>query len=174
MDVDLVQRGVALRTRTVVAVALLSRGRLAARPGLSHCRWVAALNGVVMSFDSVRVTFLSRRVLVVRVVVSVRVTAVAVSDVVEENKAYEVRRKTQGTDNEHQHGLRNLLRLYKSLNRFEEDGETESNEENAVDERAQCLCALPLYVVSPPFCSKRQNYSHRRCTSWSLTSRLPP
>jgi hypothetical protein len=135
---------------------------------------VTALNGVVMSFDSVRVAFLSRRVLVVRVVVSVRMTAVAVSDVVEENKAHEVRRKTQGTDNEHQHGLRNLLGLYESLDRFEEDGETESNEENAVDEGAQRLCALPLCVVSPPFCSQRRNYSHRRCTSWSSTSRLPP
>lgn len=109
---------------------------------------MAALYSVVVSLDSVGVALLSRRVLVMRMVVSVGMAAVAVSDIVEENKTHEVRRKTQRTNNEYQQGLRNLLGFHESLNRFEEDGEAESDKEHAVYESAQRLCALPLYIVS--------------------------
>lgn len=44
--------------------------------------------------------------------------------------------------------MRDLLRLDESLDGFEKDGEAEGDEEDAVDESTQCLCALPLPVVS--------------------------
>ena len=40
------------------------------------------------------------------------------------------------------------MRLDESLDRFEEDGETEGDEENAVDEGTQCFRTLPLSTVS--------------------------
>jgi hypothetical protein len=95
-----------------------------------HIRNIAALirNRVVVRIDTVRMSLFSMRVFVV----SVRMTAMAV--VVEKEETADVRQETAGTDDEDDLGVGDVLWLDKSLDGFEEDGETERDEEDAVDE----------------------------------------
>jgi D-alanine-D-alanine ligase-like ATP-grasp enzyme len=65
-----------------------------------------------------RVALLGMRVFVV----PVRVAAVAM--VVEKEETDDVRQETAGTDDENDHGMRDVLRFDESLDGFEEDGET--------------------------------------------------
>jgi hypothetical protein len=79
---------------------------------------------VIVRFNSVRMALLSMRVLIT---VPVRVTSwsMAMPYIVEEYKTNEVRGETEGTNNENELGLRNLLRFDESLDGFEEDRETQ-------------------------------------------------
>jgi hypothetical protein len=89
-----------------------------------------------------RVALLGMRVFVV----PVRVAAVAM--VVEKEKTADVRQETAGADDEDDLGVGDVLWLDEPLDRFEEDGETERDEEDAVDERTQSFGTLPLRAVS--------------------------
>jgi hypothetical protein len=81
---------------------------------------------VIVCLDAMRMTFLGMRVLVARTV-GMATRSVAVSDVVKQHKTDNVRGKTEGSDYKDELGLRYLLRLDKSLNGFEEDGQTEGD-----------------------------------------------
>jgi hypothetical protein len=97
---------------------------------------------VVVRIDTVRMSLFSMRVFVV----SVRMTAMTV--VVEKEKTADVRQETAGADDEDDLGVGDVLWLDEPLDRFEEDGETERDEEDAVDERTQSFGTLPLRAVS--------------------------
>jgi hypothetical protein len=83
---------------------------------------------VVVRIDAMRMSFFSVRVLVV----PVRMTAVTV--VVEEEETAYVRQETARADDEDDLGVGDVLWLDESLDGFEKDGETERDEEDAVDE----------------------------------------
>lgn len=121
---------------------------------------------VVVRLDSVRMSLLGVRVLIAS---SVRVTAwaVAVTDVVEEYEADEVRGKTEGANYKHKLGLRDFLGLDKALDGFEEDGETQCDQEHAIYECTQGFCTLPLSRVSTVSHAIAMLYSHHMCTSSS-------
>jgi hypothetical protein len=70
--------------------------------------------------------------------VSVGMAAVAVSAVsviVEKEETHDVRCQSKGADNEHEFWLRDFLWFDESLDRFQEDGETQRDKEHTVDER---------------------------------------
>ena len=60
----------------------------------------------------------------------------AVSMVVEEEQTDDVRCETKRTDDKDKLRVRDFLRLDKALDGFEEDGETKSDKEDAVDKSA--------------------------------------
>lgn len=101
---------------------------------------------MVMRIDAVRVSLLGVRVCVVSVGMTVRMAAVTV--VVEEEETDDVGQETAGTDDENDDGVGNVLRLDESLDSLEEDGETQRDKEDAVDEGTQGFRALPLLQVS--------------------------
>ena len=63
---------------------------------------------------------------------SVRVSTVAMTVVVEKKQAEDVRCQTEATDDKYEFWVRDLLGFDKALNRVEEDGEAEGNEADAV------------------------------------------
>ena len=83
---------------------------------------------MVVRIDAMRMSLFSVRVFVV----TVRVTAVAV--VVEEKETDDVREETAGADDEDDYGVGDFLWFDESLDGFEEDGETECDEKDTVDE----------------------------------------
>lgn len=137
------------------------------------CMVVRMVVCVIVCLDAMRMTFLGMGVLVARTV-GVATRSVAVSDVVKQHETDNVRGKTKGSDDQDELGLRYLLRLDESLNSFEEDGQTEGDQEDAVDESTERLCALPLHSVSIYLAAVKFMYLLRRCTSWSWSSRLRP
>jgi hypothetical protein len=73
----------------------------------------------------------------VSVAMAVRVTAVTVAAmavVVEEEETDDVGGETETSYNQHKLRVADFLRLDETLNRFKEDGETQSDEEDAVDQ----------------------------------------
>lgn len=73
----------------------------------------------------------------VRMTVTVGVTAVAVTAmamVVEEEKTDDVGGKTETSYNQHKLRVANFLRLDETLNSFKEDGKTQGDEEDTVDQ----------------------------------------
>lgn len=66
----------------------------------------------------------------------------------EEEETDDVGSKTERANDENEFGMGNFLRFDKSLDGFEKDGKTESDEEYAVDESTERLSALPLSAVS--------------------------
>jgi hypothetical protein len=80
----------------------------------------------------------------------VGVTTVAVSTmsvVMEEKKTDNVRCQTKAANNEDDLRVGDFLWFDKSLDRFEEDGKTQRNQEDPVDEGTEGLCALPTVRV---------------------------
>jgi hypothetical protein len=128
------------------------------------CMVVRMVVCVIVCLDAMRMTFLSMGVLVARTV-RMATWSVAVSDVVKQHETDNVRGKTHGSDDQDQLGLRHLLRLDESLNSFEEDGQTEGDQEDAVDESTERLCALPLHSVSIYLAAVKLMYLLRRCIS---------
>jgi hypothetical protein len=135
MYVDLVEGRVSLGAWSNAAVAALARGRLTAyslalrRAALVFvlvCMVVCMVVCVIVCLDAMRMTFLGMGVLVTRTV-RMATRSVAVSDVVKQHETDNVRGKTEGSDYKDELGLRYLLRLDKSLNGFEEDGQTEGD-----------------------------------------------
>ena len=74
---------------------------------------------------------------------TVAVTVSSVSVVVEEEEADNVGGEAQ-TYYQYKSGVADFLRFDKSLDGFEEDGETQSDKEDSVDKRSQGFGALPL------------------------------
>jgi hypothetical protein len=73
----------------------------------------------------------------VSVAVSVRVTAMAVAAmavVVEEEETDDIGGKTETSYNQHKLRVADFLRLDETLNGFKEDGKTQGDEEDAVDQ----------------------------------------
>lgn len=60
--------------------------------------------------------------------------AVAMSVIVEEEESEDVRCEAKATDDKDQFRVGDLLRFDESLDRLEEDGETQGDEEDAIDE----------------------------------------
>jgi len=76
-----------------------------------------------------------------------RVTAVAVTAmavVVEEEETDNVGSKAETSYNQHKLRVADFLRLDETLNGFKEDGETQSDKEDSVDQGSQGFSALPL------------------------------
>lgn len=71
----------------------------------------------------------------------------AVSMIVEEEETDDVGCEAERTDDEDELRVRDFLRFYKSLDRFEEDGEAERDKEDAVDKGSKRFSALPLLEV---------------------------
>lgn len=128
------------------------------------CMLVRMLVCVIVCLDAMRMTFLGMGVLVARTV-RMATRSVAVSDVMKQHETDNVRGKTEGSDDQDELGLRYLLRLYESLNSFEEDGQAESDQEDAVDESTERLCTLPLHCVSMCLAAVISMYLLRRCIS---------
>ena len=72
----------------------------------------------------------------------------AVTVVVEEEMTDDVGQETARTDDEDNDRVGDVLRLDEALDSLEEDGETQRDKEDAVDEGAQGFRALPLLHVS--------------------------
>jgi hypothetical protein len=86
------------------------------------------------------------------IAVSVAVSSVAVavstmSMVVEEEQSHDVRRQSQTSYNQDKLRLGDLLRLHEALDGLEEDAHAQRHEEDTVDQRTQCLRALPSICV---------------------------
>lgn len=137
------------------------------------CMVVRMVVCVIVCLDTMRMTFLGMGMLVARTV-RMATRSVAVSDIVKQHETDNVRGKTEGSDDQDELGLGYLLRLDESLDSFEEDGQTEGDQEDAVDESTKRLCALPLHSVSMCLAAVKSMYLLRRYISWSWSSRLRP
>ena len=78
---------------------------------------------------------------------AVSAVAVSVAMLVEKEQSHNVRSQSQASNDQDQLRLRDLLRLDKSLNGFEEDADTQRDQEDTVDQRTQSLGALPAVCV---------------------------
>ena len=94
----------------------------------------------------------------------------AVTVVVEEEETDNVRQEAARTDDEDDNRVGNVLRLDKALDGLEEDGETQRDEEDAVDESAQGFRALPLLQVSIAITCQTRGFLLRMCMSSSWSS----
>ena len=128
------------------------------------CMVVRMVVCVIVCLDAMRMTLLGMGVLVARTV-RMATRSVAVSDIVKQHETDNVRGKTEGSDDQDEFGLRYLLRLDKSLNSFQEDGQTKGDQEDAVDESTERLCALPLHSISMCLADVMYMYLLRRCIS---------
>jgi hypothetical protein len=147
--------------------ALCEVGREADAVLGQHIGYVTALvcNGMVVRINAMRVSLLSVRMCVV----SVGMATMAVTVVVEEEEADDVGEETARTDNEDDDGVGNFLWLDKSLDSLEEDGETERDEKDTVDEGTQSFCTLPLVHVNIIVACHLVGHSLRMCMSLSLS-----
>ena len=80
--------------------------------------------------------------------VTMRVPAVGVSVVVEEEEADNVARKTQRADDDDDLGVGDLGDVDEALQGFHKDGEAKREQEDAVNQRAEHLGALPAIRVA--------------------------
>lgn len=128
---------------------------------------------VIVRIDAVRVSFFRVRMRIARTV-GMSSGPVAVAYVVEQDQADNVRSKTERADDQNELGLRDFLGFDKSLNGFEEDRETQCDQEDAIHERTERLCALPLYFVRNALSPARLVNVLRRYTSWNSSSRSRP
>ena len=78
---------------------------------------------------------------------AVRVTAVGVTMLVEEEEANNVGRETERTDKHDELGVGDLGRRNAASDRLETDGDTKSDQENTVDKSTEDLCSLPSVRV---------------------------
>jgi hypothetical protein len=85
---------------------------------------------MVMRIYAMRMTLLGVRVCIV----PVRVAAVTVTVVVEEEETDDVGCEAARSDDKDDDWVRNVLWLDKSLDGFEEDGETQRDQEDTVDQ----------------------------------------
>lgn len=94
----------------------------------------------------------------------------AVTVVVEEEEADNVGQEAARTDDEDDNRVGNVLRLDEALDGLEEDGETQRDKEDAVDEGAQGFRALPLLQVSIAITCQTRGFLLRMCmsSSWSF------
>ena len=95
--------------------------------------------------------------------------------VVEEEETEDVGCEAKAAHDEDELGVGDFLRFDKSLDGFEEDGETECDEEDAIDQGTEGLGSLPLEVVSTS-CKRSWGLccSPHKCTSSNLSFRLRP
>lgn len=101
-----------------------------------------------MIMSSVSLFSIFNRVALLAVAVStMAVTSVTVTVVMEQHQSHQVRCETETSDNQHQDRVCDNLRLHKSLDGVEEDGDTQCDQEDAVDERSQGFCALIAVCV---------------------------
>lgn len=73
---------------------------------------------------------------------------VAMTMVMEEEEADDVRCESERSYDKNKFWMRNFLRFDESLDRFEKYREAESDKEDTVDKSTQCFRALPLRQVS--------------------------
>lgn len=124
----------------------LDCSRLALRASMGGCLRVA----VAVRVASMRVVvsgvsffgILNRVVLLAVTVSSMAVASMTVAVIVEQHQSHQVRRETQASDYQYELWVGDNLRLHKALNGVEEDGDTQCDEEDAIDERSQRLGAL--------------------------------
>lgn len=126
--------GFAGRAPDAVVCMLFSRCRRGVRVGVSRVIVRMALLSILHG-------------IVVTVIVAMSSSSMAVPDIVEQDQSDQVRGQTETADDEHQLWVGNFLRLDESLNGVQEDGHTQRDEEDSIDQCSQCLRTLVSICV---------------------------
>lgn len=147
VDVDVIESGVPRARSTVPTLCVpcrrRERGLFVHSGSVAQLRWgVLLIVTVSCMVVRMRVTLLRMRNLVA-VSMAMSAVAVSVAVLVEEEQTHDVRSQTQASHDQNQFGLCNLLRFDESLNSLEEDADTQRDQEDTVDKRAERLGTLP-------------------------------
>lgn len=118
----------------------------------------------------VSMAFFSMRMLVM----SVGVSRVPMSVVVEEEETDDVGSKAKGPNNEDELWMRDILRLNKSLDGFKKNGQAKRHKKDTIDKGTKRFSALPLLVVSTHAELTSQGCLPRMCTFLSYSSGWRP